>query len=39
MKSFLNNKYVVALKNLMLFSAIVHMTMIGIYSIINLSSG
>ena len=37
MKSVLNNKYVAALKNLMLFTAIIHMIIVTIYSAINLN--
>ena len=35
---FFSNKYIVALKNVMLFSAIIHMIMIAIYSIVNLNT-
>ncbi|RLC53433.1 MAG: hypothetical protein DRH89_10655 [Candidatus Cloacimonadota bacterium] len=35
---FFRNKYVIALKNVMLFSAIVHMIMIAIYSIVKLNT-
>ena len=35
---FFRNKYVIALENVMLFSAIVHMIMITIYSIVKLNT-
>lgn len=35
---FISNKYIIALKNVMLFSAIVHMIMIAIYSIVKLNT-
>jgi len=35
---FFRNKYVIALENVMLFSAIVHMIMIAIYSIVKLNT-
>lgn len=35
---FISNKYIVALKNVMLFSAIIHMIMIAIYSIVKLNT-
>ena len=36
--NFFSNKYIIALKNVMLFSAIVHMIMIAIYSIVKLNT-
>lgn len=38
MKFFKDNKYITALKNVMLFSAIFHMIMIAIYSIVKLNT-
>ncbi len=35
---FFSNKYIVALKNVMLFSAIIHMIMIAIYSIVKMNT-
>ncbi len=35
---FISNKYIVALKNVMLFSAIIHIIMIAIYSIVKLNT-
>ena len=35
---FISNKYILALKNVMLFSAIIHMIMIAIYSIVKLNT-
>ncbi|MCK5052396.1 MAG: hypothetical protein KAS53_11780 [Candidatus Cloacimonetes bacterium] len=36
--NFFRNKYIIALKNVMLFSAIFHMIMIAIYSIVKLNT-
>ena len=35
---FISNKYIIALKNVMLFSAIFHMIMIAIYSIVKMNT-